>query len=159
MSSIREQALQAIKAALASDGTPAATITRAQLDQIQQVSLPCYDVVPGDEKVEDQGVFGDHQSVTRSLTVMVRAVVDAGTAEGEDGDTSVQVDDSALDDFYAFAIQKLIGNGANLNGLVENVREVSATPVFRPEGRDIIGLEMNFEVTFATKRGDPTQKG
>lgn len=159
MSSIREQALQATKAALGSTGTPAASVFRSRLDQIEDTSLPCYDITPGDEKVEDPGEFGDQESVTRTLPVTVRAIVDAGAAEGEDADPTIAVDDSALDPFYVFAVQKLVGSDAWLGGLVNNVREVSSAAVFQPEGRARIGLEMQFEYIFATRRGDPTQKG
>jgi hypothetical protein len=93
------------------------------------------------------------------LPIVVRALIDAGAAEGEDADPTITPDDSALDPFYVFAIQKLTGSGANLGGLVIDVRELSGATVFRPEGRDIIGLEMHFEYIFATRRGDPTQKG
>jgi hypothetical protein len=118
-----------------------------------------YDVSPGEEKVADHGDYGDQESVTRTLTVVVRAVLDAGEAEGEDTDPAVEIDDAALDPFYVFAVQQLIGNDATLSGLVNDGREVSTATVFRPEGRAIIGLEMQFEYIFATRRGDPTQKG
>lgn len=160
MSSIREQVLLAVVAALTATGTPATGgIFRSQLDQLRQSQLPCYDVSPGEEKVSEDGEFSDHESVTRKLPIMVRGLVDAGAAEGEDGDPSVNVDDSALDPFYIFAVEQLTGNKANLGGLVINVEEISTSTVFRPAGRDLIGLEMTFEATFATKRGDPTQKG
>jgi hypothetical protein len=160
MSSIREQVLLAVVTALAATGTPATGgVFRSQLDQLQQSQLPCYDVSPGGEKLAEDGEFSDNESVTRNLTLMVRAVVDAGTAEGEDADPTKAVDDSALDPLYIFAIQQLTGNGANLGSLVIDVKEIGSDPVFRPAGRDLIGLEMTFEVTFATKRGDPTQKG
>jgi len=157
--SIREQALQATKMALEVSGTPAVFVFRSRVDQVEKSSLPCYDITPGDEKVDDPGEFGDHESITRTLPVMVRAMLDDGTEQGEDADPSVAIDDSALDPFYVFAIQQLVGDDAWLGGLVNNVREVSSTPVFQPGGRAIIGLEMQFEYIFATKRGDPTQKG
>jgi len=159
LSSIREQVLLTTKTALGSAGTPAATVTRSQLDQIKQESLPCYDITPGEEKVEDPGEYGDHESVTRTLPVTVRAIVDAGAAEGEDSDPTIDLDDSALDPFYVFAVQQLLGDASPLGALVNDVREMSGTTVFRPEGRAIIGLEIQFEYIFATKRGDPTQKG
>lgn len=160
MSSMREQTLVAVAAALSAVGTPATGgIFRSQLDQIRQSQLPCYDISPGEEKVADPGDFGDHASVTRKLSVLVRAMVDGGAAEGEDGNPTLTVDDSALDPFYVFAIKQLTGAGATLGGLVNNVEEISTAAIFRPGGRDLIGLEMTFEVTFATKRGDPTQKG
>jgi hypothetical protein len=160
MSSIREMVLAAVVTALGATGTPATGgVFRSQLDQLRQSQLPCYDVSPGEEKITDEGDFGDHESITRKLPIMVRALVDAGTAEGEDANPAINVDDSALDPFYVFAVKQLIGNKANLGGVAINVEEISSSPVFRPEGRDLIGLEMTFEVTFATKRGDPTQKG
>lgn len=160
MSSIREQVLVAVVAALSAGGTPAtAGVFRSQLDQIRQAQLPCFDVSPGEEKISDEGDFGDHESITRKLSIMVRAMVDAGSAEGEDANPTITVDDSALDPFYIFAVKQLAGNKANLGGLVINVEEISTSTVFRPAGRDLIGLETTFEMTFATKRGDPTQKG
>jgi hypothetical protein len=160
LSSIREQVLETMKVALGGVGTPAAGgVFRSHLDQIAPQKLPSFDITPGEEKIEDPGEFGDEESITRTLLVMVRALVDAGDAEGEDEDPTVQVDDSALDPFYVFAIQQLTGNAANLSNHVENIREIGTTAVFRPEGRDILGLEMTFEVTYATKRGDPTQRG
>ena len=146
--SIREQALLAIMAALVSAGTPAVQCFRSQLDTIEQTSLPCFDVSPGEEKIEDPGEFGDRGSITRTLAVEVRAMIDAEDA-----------DDSALDPFHVFAVQQLAGGSANLGGLVGSVTEQGNATVFQPHGRNLIGLEMHFELKFATKRGDPTQKG
>lgn len=161
MISIREQVLQEIKTRLGSTGTPADKVTRSQLDQIQFRAgfQSAYDITPGEETIEDPGRYGDQESVTRTLPVMVRAILDAGTAEGEDADATVDVDDSAFDPYYVFAVQQLIGDDATLGGLVNDGSEMSDPAVFRPEGRDIIGLEMQFEYIFATRRGDPTQKG
>lgn len=160
MSSIREQALLATKTLLEAAGSPASKVTRSRLDQIEFTAdiRSIYDITPGDEKVGDMGDFGDHESVTRTLPVTVRAILDAGTAEGEDADPTIESDDSALDPYYVFAVQQISGS-SELGGLVNNIREVSSATVFRPEGRAIIGLEMQFEYIFATRRGDPTQKG
>jgi hypothetical protein len=146
--SIREQALLAIMAALVSAGSPAENCFRSQVDSIEQASLPCFDVSPGEEKIEDPGEFGDRNGITRTLAIDVRAMVDA-----ED------CDDSALDPFHVFAVQQLVGGTANLGGLVGSVTELGNTTIFQPHGRNIIGLEMHFELKFATKRGDPTQRG
>ena len=146
--SIREQALQAIVAALLSTGTPAAHCFRSAVDTIEQANLPCYDISPGEEKIEDPGQFGDRHSITRTLTVDVRAMVDA-----EDQD------DSALDPFHVFAVHQLAGGTANLGGVVSNVEELGNATVFQPHGRNLFGLEMHFALKFATRRGDPTQKG
>src|SRR5665213_3212248 len=94
--SIREQALGAIAAALASTGTPAATVTRSQLDQLKQAQLPWYDVTPGPMKITEE----DNASVECTLEVKVRAIVDAGLAEGETPSAVVTIDDSALDPLY-----------------------------------------------------------
>lgn len=162
--SIREQALREIAARLGGDGTPATHgCFRSRLDQIDQSELPCYDISPGDMKREDLGEFGDHDSVTYTLPVAVRALIDAATQEGEpvgvDAVSVPDVDDSGLDPFYVFAVQQLAGGSADLGGLVNDVAETAAATVFQPNGRDIIGLDMSFEIKFATKRGDPTVKG
>ena len=151
--SIRELALRAVAAALASAGTPAQGVSRSRLDTIKQSELPCFDITPGEEQINDPGEFGDRTAVTRTVPVAVRAVVDAGDLLDQ------QPDDSALDPFYVFAVQKLTAGKATLGGLVLKVEEVSGAVVFRPAGRDLLGLEMHFHLTFATKRGDPTQKG
>lgn len=154
--SVRELALLAIVEALGADGTPATGgVFRSRLEQIGEADLPCFDVSPSEEKIDDPGEFGDHGSVTRKLTVMVRALIDAATQEP--GQTAI--DDSGLDPFYVFAVQQLIGDGADLGGVVLNVDEMSNATVFQPFGRDIIGLQMTFEVQFATVRGNPSQKG
>lgn len=146
--SIRERALLAIMAALVGAGTPAFACYRSQVDSIEQSKLPCFDISPGEEKIDDPGEFGDRGSITRTLAVEVRALVDAGDS-----------DDSALDPFHVFAVQQLAGGSANLNGLVGSVIEQGNATVFQPNGRNLIGLEMHFVLKFATKRGDPTQKG
>lgn len=154
--SIREQALRAICAKLSGGDTPATGgVFRSRLDQIDQSELPCFDVTPGDEKIASPGEYGDRGSVTRTLPVFVRAIIDAAVGS----DDEQPVDDSALDPFYVFAVQQLAGGSANLDGVVLEVTEVDAKPVFQPNGKDLIGLEMEFEVKFATKRGDPAQKG
>ncbi len=153
--SVRELGLRAIVAALGATGSPASGVSRSRLDQIKQTELPCYDITPGEEKLEDEGSYGDHNSVTRTLPVAVRALVDASAQEGSPN----SVDDSALDPFYVFAVQQLTGSGSTLGGVVDDVQELSAAVIFQPNGKDLIGLEMQFQITFATKRGDPTQKG
>lgn len=153
--SIRETALQAIKSGLAATGTPATGgVFRSRLEQIDTGDLPCYDITPGDETVEDTGEYSDNESVTRCLPVTVRAMIDAGQGKGA-GDS---IDDSALDPFYVWAIQKIVGADSNLGGVVIHVKERGTAVVFQPAGKDIIGLEMNFELCYATLRGDPTQR-
>lgn len=159
MMSIREQSLRQIIAQLKVSGSPAQHVFRSKLDQIEQSQLPCFDVSPGDEKIEDPGSYGDHGSVTRTLEVSVRALIDAACEGEARGVPGAEIDDSALDPFYVFAAQQLTGGSANLGGLVIMVEEMEGRPVFQPEGRDLIGLEMTFKLTWATKRGDPTQKG
>lgn len=149
--SLREQILEAARAALGSNGTPATGGSfRSRLDQINQTELPCFDLSPGEEKVQD----AERGTVERTLAFAVRAIVDAGSAEG-----GVAVDDSALDPFYVFAVQQLAGGTANLGGLAWEIAEIGNATVFQPGGKDLIGLEMNFAAKFFTKRGDPTQKG
>lgn len=150
--SIRELALRAVIVALGNAGSPAVNVFRSKLEQITEDQLPCYDVSPGDEKAEDPGEFGDNESVTRTLSVSVRAIIDAA-AQG------AALDDSALDPFYVFAVQQLVGAAANLGGVVISVAELDGRTVFQPEGKDILGLDMTLELKFATKRGDPAQKG
>lgn len=156
--SIREQVLLAIVAALGGTGTPASQVTRSRLDQLELKDLPCYDVTPGIEAVAE-GDYGDQESVTHTLPVTVRAILDAGQEEGENTDPTVDIDDSALDPFYVFAVQSILAGDEWLGGLANDVRFLSVEPVFRPECEAIIGHEMKFEVIFSTKRGDPTQKG
>ena len=146
--SIREHALLAVMAALVVDGTPANACYRSQLDNLEQSQLPCYDLTPGEEKVEESGAYSDHGSVTRTLPIVVRALVDATDS-----------DDSALDPFYVFAVQQLTGGSANLDGTVIELVEQGNATVFKPNGANLLGLEMHFELIFATRRGDPTQKG
>ena len=151
MSSIREQILEAIRAKLAGSGTPATGgAFRSRLDQIDDSELPCFDVSPGEEKITE----AERNSVLRKMDFIVRAIVDAGQAEG-----GAVVDDSALDPFYVFAVQQLAGGTANLDGLAHEIAEIGNATVFQPGGRDLIGLEMTFAVEFFTKRGDPSQKG
>lgn len=162
--SIREQVLGEVQSRLAGEGWPATGgVFRSRLDQIEQSELPCYDISPGDMKREDPGEFGDHDSVTYALTVSVRAMIDAAIQSADSAGVAAsalkQVDDSALDPFYVWAVQQLTGGAANLGGLALGVEEVETATVFQPNGRDILGLDMTFEVKFATKRGDPTQKG
>lgn len=151
--SIRELALRNVVDVLAGPGSPAQTVSRSRLDTIRQSELPCFDVTPGEEEISDPGEFGDRNAVTRILPVVVRAVVDAATSLDH------QPDDSVLDPFYVFAVRQFTGISTNFIGLVLKVEEVSGAVVFRPAGRDLLGLEMHFHLTFATKRGDPTQKG
>ena len=132
---------------------------RSRLDQIGPYDLPCYDVSPGVEKVADAGEFGDHGSVTRTLQIMVRAIIDAGCAGDAEEQPEAVIDDAGLEPFYVFSIQQLTGSPATLGGLVDDFREISSSPVFQPNGRDLIGLEMQFEATYATKRGDATERG
>lgn len=154
--SIRELALRAIVAALGSQGSPAANVYRSKLDQITQANLPCYDVTPGEIKLMEM----ERLAVECTLPVTVRAIVDAAAAEGDvPGGQLSSVDDSALDPFYVFAVRQLVGGGGNLGGLVIGVEEMDGTTVYQPNGKDLIGLEMVFDVKFAVKRGDPTQKG
>lgn len=157
--SIREQAICAVIDQLRDFESPAPNTFRSRLSSIRQDQLPCYDVSPAEEKIEQSGDFSDRASVTRKLTVSVRAILDAARAQDETDNTEIDLDDSGLDRFYCFAVQALTGGLANLGGLVDEVVELDNKSVFQPEGRDIIGLEMSFEITFATKRGDPTQKG
>lgn len=158
--SIRERALLETVVRLSATGSPADKTTRSKVDQfvLDRDCRSVYDVTPGDETVADSG-YSDQESVERTLPVRVCAIVDAGEVEGEDTDPAIDVDESALDDLYVFAVQQLIGDDATLGGLVEDVREKGTATVFRPEGRSVIGLEMQFEYIFSTKRGDPTQKG
>ena len=159
--SIRELALRAVKDALSGYGSPAANVFRSKLNTITQADLPCYDITPDEEKLKVGGEWGDRLTDTRTLTVIVRSIIDAATQEGEDTSqsSSAPVDDSGLDPYYVFAVNALTGDDANLNGAVLDVVEVSSKTVFQPGGRDFIGLETTFEIEFATKRGDPTQKG
>lgn len=144
--SVRESALCAVKEALEAEGTPATSVFRSQLDHIEQKSLPCYDVSPGDEKPDSS--YEDHDSEGRILQVTVRGIVDA-----------TESDDSALDPFYVFAMQHLVGESGNLNGAVDEVVAQGGPVVFKPEGKDILGIELVFDLKFTTKRGDPTQRG
>ena len=159
--SVREQVLQRVESLLGGEGSPATAVYRARMDQLSGLDLPCYDIEPGAMKAVEGGACGRHGANTTTLPVTVRAIVDAAVQEdeGEDGATPLPIDDSALDPFYVFAVQQLVGFGANLNGLVDDAREDSAVTVFRPEGRDLIGIEMHFEFEFAVRRGDPTQRG
>jgi hypothetical protein len=159
--SIREQVLQVVQSRLGGQGSPAANVFRSKLDQIVQADLPCYDVTPGDEKVDGNGGWSDRESETRTLQVVVRAIMDATTQETGDDPAlvGVLIDDSAFDPFYVFAVQQIVGADGLLGGLVNAAIEMDGRPVFQPEGKNLIGLEMTFEFKFATKRGDPTQKG
>lgn len=153
--SIRELSLRAVAAALAASGTPATGgVFRSRMDTIEQTELPCFDISPGEEKVADPGEYGDTGSVTRTLPVHVRSIIDASAQS-----TQTAPDDSALDPFYVFVIQQLTGGSANLGGAVLGISERGGPVVFQPAGRDLIGLEQVFDLTFATKRGDPTRKG
>ncbi len=157
--SIRELAIRKIISLLGAPESPAENVTRSELDQVDQSRLPLYDVTPGDEDVTDPGEFGDHQSVTRKLRVVVRAIIDAACEGDARGVPDAVIDDSGLDPFYVYASQVLAGGQADLCGLVIDVEEKGNRTVFRPAGKDLIGMEIDFDVTFATKRGDPTQKG
>lgn len=157
--SIREQAIRATMAALGNIDSPTQNVFRSRLEQIAACELPCYDVTPGDEEVSDPGEFGDHESVTRKLTVFVRAIIDAACEGDARGVKDAVINDSGLDPFYVYAVQALAGGKADLGGVVIDVEEHGHKTVFQPAGRDLIGLEMTFSLTFATKRGDPTQKG
>jgi hypothetical protein len=157
--SIREQAIRKVIQLLGSPESPAENVFRSRLEQIENCDLPCYDVTPDSEEVTDPGEFGDHESVTRKVDFFVRAIIDAAR-EGEARNVpDAVIDDSALDPFYIFASQVLAGGDADLGGVVDLVDEEGSKTVFRPMGKDIIGLEMKFSMQFATKRGDPTQKG
>lgn len=154
--SIREQVLRRIVVLLRAPGSPSgANAFRSRLDQIVQADLPCYDISPGDLKLEEL----EKSSILCTLPVKVRAIVDAAFAEGDVEGQQVNVDDSALDPFYVFAVKQLVGNGGNLGGLVIGVEEMDGATIFQPNGKALIGLEITFDVKFAVKRGDPTQKG
>jgi hypothetical protein len=118
-------------------------------------------VFPGDEDPSVGGEFADRESVTRTLQVTVRAIVDAATERtGDSPDMwGVALDDSVLDRFYIFAIKQLAGGDGRLGGFVNAADESRHATVFQPEGRDHIGLEMGFQFEFSTLRGDPTQRG
>lgn len=154
MPSVREGILRAIGAALAGNGTPAVKVTRSQIDQIDAGSaLPGYDFTADTETVHESGEYTDRNGLTRVLTVVVRGIIDA--TEPSSAPDAV-VDDSGLDPLYIFAVQNLTGN---LGGAAIDCEEKGAKLILQPGGRAIIGLEMTFEVTFATRRGDPTQEG
>lgn len=159
MHSIREQAIRKVIQLLDASTSPAENTFRARLEQIEPSELPCYDVVVDEEAVTDPGEFGDHNSVTREVTFFVRAIIDAACEGDARGVPNAVIDDSALDPFYVYAAEVLAGGDANLGGLVVDVAEHGNKSVFRPAGKDYIGLEMKFSMIFATKRGDPTQKG
>ena len=160
-SSVREQVLQAVASRLGGEGSPAKNVFRSRMDQISQNDLPCYVVVPGDEDSRVGGDYADRESVSRTLQVSVRAIVDAATQQTGDSPelSGVEIDDSSLDPFYVFAIQQLVGDDGRLGGYVNAADESRHATVFQPEGRDLIGLEMGFQFEFSTLRGDPTQRG
>ena len=158
--SIREQAIRTVMALLVDSSSPATGgVFRSRMDQVSGLDLPCFCVLPGAEKVTDAGEFGDHGSVTRTLQIMVRAIIDAGCTGDAEEQPEALVDDAGLEPFYVFAIQQLTGLPATLGGLVDDFREISNKPVYKPNGRDLIALEMEFEATYATQRGDVTQRG
>jgi hypothetical protein len=157
--SIREQGILAVVDLLGGTGSPALNVFRSRLDQVGPEDLPCFDVTPGDEEVSDPGEFGDHESVTRKVSFFVRAIIDAANQGDAYGVPDAVIDDSGLDPFYVYAVKTLCGGEADLGGVVIDVEEHGNKTVFQPMGRDLIGLEMSFSMTFATKRGDPTQKG
>ncbi len=149
--SVREQILRAIVGVLDGAGTPAAAVFRSRVDQIRadgdESELPCYDVVPGAEKDADGG---DHDAWGRSLAVTVRAIVDASDDVNGDG---------ALDPLYLFAVRSLMAD-ETFGGLAISTEWTGTDePVFRPDGRDIIGVAITFEIKFAVRRGDPAEKG
>lgn len=143
--SVRESILRAFVAALSAEGSPAVRVTRSKLDQITADDLPCFDVSPGPEGYGKD--YGDNDSWSRALSVKVRAVIDA-----------TENDDGALDPFYLFAARRIV-NDAGIKEFAPQVEWTGADGVFRPEGRDILGLEMQFDVTFAVQSGDPAKKG
>ncbi|MEG9430753.1 hypothetical protein [Terriglobus sp. ADX1] len=150
--SIREQILRAIAVALGGDGSPAAAVFRSRLDQIRsdgdESALPCFDISPGKER--DDPDAADHDAWGRLLSVDVRAIVDG---------TGHEYGDGALDPMYLFAVRSMMCD-ETFGGLAISTEWTGTDePVFLPEGRDIIGLTINFDVKFAVKRGDPAEKG
>lgn len=148
---MREQILRTIVAVLGGDGTPAAAVFRCKVDQIRtdgdDSELPCYDVATGAEKDAD---VADHDTWGRSLAVTVRAI-----AESQDDATG----DAALDPLYLFAVRSLMED-ETFGGLAISTDWTGTDePVFRPDGRSIIGVALTFDVKFAVRRGDPAQKG
>ena len=67
-------------------------------------------------------------------------------------------DDGALDPLYLFAVRKVMAD-ETLGGLAVSIDWTGASVVFRPEGSNIIGLELGFDVKFAVQSGDPAAKG
>jgi hypothetical protein len=143
--SVRERALRAVKAALLADGSPVSTVTRSMVDQIADESLPCYDVSPDSSKQDS--TFEDHDYAGVMLPVIVRGVIDA-----------TDTDDGALDPLYLFAVRQLCAD-STLGGTVDSITWDGLEHVFRPDGRDILGVELRFELKFAVSRRDPAQKG
>lgn len=143
--SVRELALRAVKAALQADGSPASVVTRSKVDQIRSEDLPCYDVTPDSSKQDS--TFEDHDCTGVSLPVTVRGIIDA-----------TDEDDGALDPFYLFAVRRLCAD-LTLGGTVDSITWDGLVHVFRPDGRDILGVELSFELKFAVSRSDPAQKG
>lgn len=149
--SIREQIIRAVVAVLGGPGTPAAAVFRSKVDQIRtdgdESELPCFDVATGAEKDADAG---DHDAWGRSLAVTVRAIVDASDDVNGDG---------ALDPLYLFAVRSMMVD-ETFGGLAISTEWTGTDePVFRPDGRSIIGVAMTFDVKFSVLRGDPAQKG
>ena len=159
--SLREQVIQVVISRLGAAGSPAKKVFRSNTDQISSKDLPCYNVFPGDEDPTVGGDFADRESTERKLDITVQVVVDAATQKTNNSPDmrGVPLDDSVLDPFYVFAIQQMTGNDGRLGGFVNKADEVRHVTVFRPEGRDLIGLEMGFSFEFSTLRGDPTRRG
>ena len=145
--SIREQIVQEVITRLTGANTPCSMAYRSRIDLLDATELPCWDVTAESEKVSLSTDPADHDCVVRVLTLKVRAV----RPMDDDGE-------AALDPYYCFAVGALCDGECNLGGLVYDISEVGNEVVSRPDGREFVGMEMEFAVKFTTRRDDPAQK-
>jgi hypothetical protein len=142
--SLREQVMQEVFLLLNANGSPALNIYREQLDEIDAASCPAYDLALDEESVSD-GEEAAHGEVKRSVKLKVRCInviTSAGSA--------------VVDPLYVFAVQQILKDDT-LGGLIYQVKETGSRFVYRPGGKDVIGLEIDFEAIITTVRDDPAQ--
>lgn len=141
--SVREQVLLKLKEILSGDGTPAINVYREKLEQIDaNLDLPCYDIsLTGSSPADGEpAAHGEKAHNVKIRLCCAGAVTDSGSA--------------VVDPLYLFAVRSILADDT-LGGLVHSISEGESGWVYKPGGKDIIGLDIEFEAVIVTDRADP----
>lgn len=149
MSSIREQIMVALVAALDTGGPSGLTVHRERTRAIEVDSLPAIMIYADDDvpKTLGQQVYAAPLTERQfSLALECRA----------QGSTSVSPDE-ALDPVLVFAAQTVLAN-EQFGGLASGVEEGRTVWSSREGDAPIATAKLNFTIRYRTSRLDPTSK-